>query len=96
MHINETCFKTGRVSTRDFTVSKLSKLKTFLVKTQVHENINLNRVEDLRELEEITGIENFLEGKICIARYGKIYRGNKVHNCQSKGAIGIYLKSLKR
>ena len=56
----------------------------------------LNRVEDLRELEEITGVENFLEGKICIARYGKIYRGNKVHNCQSKGAIGIYLKSLKR
>ena len=52
-------------------------------------------MEDLRELEEITGIENFLEGKICIARYGKIYRGNKVHNCQNKGAIGISLKSLK-
>ena len=27
-------------------------------------------------------------GKICIARYGKIFRGNKVHNCQTKGAIG--------
>ena len=48
-----------------------------------------NRVEDLRELEDLTGTEDFLVGKICIARYGKIYRGNKVHNCQNKGAIGI-------
>ena len=54
------------------------------------EMISRNRVEDLRELEEITGVENFIEGKICIARYGKIFRGNKVHNCQNKGAIGIY------
>ena len=49
-----------------------------------------NRVEDLRELEDLTGTEDFLVGKICIARYGKIYRGNKVHNCQNKGAIGIF------
>ena len=48
------------------------------------------RVEDLRELEDLTGTEEFLVGKICIARYGKIYRGNKVHNCQNKGAIGIF------
>ena len=48
-----------------------------------------NRVEDLRELEDLTDTEDFLVGKICIARYGKIYRGNKVHNCQNKGAIGI-------
>ena len=48
------------------------------------------RVEDLTELEKITGSETFLEGKICIARYGKIFRGNKVHNCQTKGAIGMY------
>ena len=42
----------------------------------------------MRELEDITGVENFVEGKICIARYGKIFRGNKVRNCQNKGAIG--------
>ena len=48
------------------------------------------RVEDLRELDDLTGTEDFLVGKICIARYGKIYRGNKVHNCQNKGAIGIF------
>ena len=48
----------------------------------------LNRVEDLGELERLTGNDKFLEGKICIARYGKIFRGNKVHNCQNKGAIG--------
>ena len=50
------------------------------------------RVEDLRQLEDLIGggdgKETFLEGKICIARYGKIYRGNKVRNCQDKGAIG--------
>ena len=49
-----------------------------------------NRVEDLRELEDLTGTEDFLVGKICIARYGKIYRGNKVHNCQNKGALGRF------
>ena len=49
----------------------------------------LNRVEDLGELERLTGNDKFLEGKICIARYGKIFRGNKVHNCQNKGAIGM-------
>ena len=47
-------------------------------------------MEDLRKLEDITGVENFVEGKICIARYGKIFRGNKVRNCQNKGAIGIF------
>jgi hypothetical protein len=47
-----------------------------------------NRIEDLSELEDITGTDKFLEGKICIARYGKIFRGNKLENCQNKGAIG--------
>ena len=46
-------------------------------------------MEDLSELEKLTRDDNFIEGKICIARYGKIYRGNKVHNCQNKGAIGM-------
>ncbi len=32
-----------------------------------------------------------VEGKICLARYGKIYRGNKVHNCQDRGAIGVIM-----
>ena len=50
-----------------------------------------NRVEDLKELEDITGTDKFLEGKICIARYGKIFRGNKLENCQNKGAIGTYI-----
>ena len=50
-------------------------------------------MEDLSELEKLTRDDKFLEGKICIARYGKIYRGNKVHNCQNKGAIGMILFS---
>ncbi len=37
--------------------------------------VNYGRVEDLAELEDM-GIS--VEGKICFARYGKIFRGNKV------------------
>ena len=46
-------------------------------------------------MDGITGSENFLVGKICIARYGKIFRGNKVHNCQTKGAKGKQDNNLK-
>ena len=38
--------------------------------------VNYARVEDLRRLEDELGVS--VEGKICFARYGKIYRGNKV------------------
>ncbi len=49
------------------------------------------RVEDLRRLEGELGVN--ITGKICMARYGKIFRGNKVRNCQDRGAIGIVLFS---
>ena len=55
----------------------------------MYEYLIYYRIEDLSELEQLTGDEKFLEGKICIARYGKIYRGNKVQNCQNKGSIGM-------
>lgn len=32
-------------------------------------------------------------GKICLVRYGRIFRGNKVLNCQNNGAIGIIIFS---
>ncbi len=32
-------------------------------------------------------------GKIAIARYGKIFRGNKLMNSQRAGAIGLILYS---
>ena len=51
--------------------------------------VNYARVEDVRELEGLLG-EDFLMGKICIARYGKIFRGNKVKNCQDRGAKGVH------
>ena len=54
--------------------------------------VNYARVEDVRELEDLLG-EDFLKDKICIARYGKIYRGNKVKNCQDRGAKGVILFS---
>eukprot|EP00096_Caligus_rogercresseyi_P010267 TRINITY_DN3682_c0_g1_i1.p1 TRINITY_DN3682_c0_g1~~TRINITY_DN3682_c0_g1_i1.p1 ORF type:complete len:743 (-),score=140.20 TRINITY_DN3682_c0_g1_i1:107-2335(-) len=52
--------------------------------------VNYGRVEDLQYLESI-GVS--VEGKICISRYGKIYRGNRVRNCQDKGAKGVIMFS---
>ena len=48
------------------------------------------RVEDLRKVMEL-GMD--LDGKICMARYGKIFRGNKLQNCQDAGAIGMIIFS---
>ena len=45
----------------------------------------------MRRLKKDLGIE--LKGKICMARYGKIFRGNKVKNCEDAGAIGVILFS---
>jgi len=53
--------------------------------------VHYARVQDLEQLESDLGIS--LKGKICMARYGKIYRGNKVRNCQDRGAVGVILFS---
>ena len=52
--------------------------------------VNYARVEDISKLEEL-GVN--LTGKIAIARYGKLFRGNKVKHCQDAGAIGVILYS---
>ena len=52
--------------------------------------VHYARVEDMRQLKDL-GID--VKGKICMARYGKIFRGNKVKHCQDAGAIGIILFS---
>ncbi|XP_076360320.1 N-acetylated-alpha-linked acidic dipeptidase 2-like [Tachypleus tridentatus] len=52
--------------------------------------VNYGTIEDFEELEKL-GIN--VSGKICIARYGKIYRGNKVENAQIRGAVGVVLFS---
>ena len=52
--------------------------------------VNYARVEDISRLEEL-GVD--LKGKIAIARYGKLFRGNKVKHCQEAGAIGVILYS---
>ena len=52
--------------------------------------VHYARVEDLRELKNLNMT---VEGKICMARYGKIFRGNKIKNCQDAGAIGVILFS---
>ena len=52
--------------------------------------VNFARVDDISRLEEL-GVN--LTGKIAIARYGKLFRGNKLKHCQDAGAIGVILYS---
>ncbi|KAM8975426.1 putative N-acetylated-alpha-linked acidic dipeptidase isoform 2-T2 [Pelodytes ibericus] len=53
--------------------------------------VNYARTEDFHLLERNLNIS--CQGKIVIARYGKIFRGNKVKNAQNAGAIGLILYS---
>lgn len=53
--------------------------------------VNYGQVEDFHYLERVLNIS--IRGKIAIARYGKIFRGNKVKNAEDVGAIGIILYS---
>merc|ERR1711962_907552 len=46
--------------------------------------VNYGRVEDIQQLQEL-GVS--LKGRIAISKYGKIYRGNIIENCQDAGAI---------
>jgi len=52
--------------------------------------VNFGRIEDIQMLEEL-GVN--LTGKIAISRYGKIFRGNRLKNCQNAGAIGVIMYS---
>ena len=49
--------------------------------------VNFGRLEDIQKLRSL-GVS--LEGKIAISRFGKIFRGNRVKNCQDAGALGNY------
>uniref|UniRef100_A0A8C1TN47 Aminopeptidase NAALADL1 n=1 Tax=Cyprinus carpio TaxID=7962 RepID=A0A8C1TN47_CYPCA len=53
--------------------------------------VNYGRTEDFFKLQRELGIN--CSGKILIARYGKIFRGNKVKNAMLAGAKGIVLFS---
>ncbi|KAM5245953.1 glutamate carboxypeptidase 2 [Ctenodactylus gundi] len=53
--------------------------------------VNYARTEDFFTLERDMRIN--CSGKIVIARYGKIFRGNKVKNAQLAGALGVILYS---
>ncbi|XP_053398140.1 N-acetylated-alpha-linked acidic dipeptidase 2-like [Mercenaria mercenaria] len=52
--------------------------------------VNYGRVEDYEYLENKT---INISGKIAFARYGKIFRGDKVHLAELRGAIGVILFS---
>ncbi|XP_073868716.1 glutamate carboxypeptidase 2 isoform X3 [Macaca fascicularis] len=53
--------------------------------------VNYARTEDFFKLERDMKIN--CSGKIVIARYGKVFRGNKVKNAQLAGATGVILYS---
>ncbi|XP_039109618.1 putative N-acetylated-alpha-linked acidic dipeptidase isoform X1 [Hyaena hyaena] len=53
--------------------------------------VNYARIEDFFKLERDMKIN--CSGKIVIARYGKIFRGNKIKNAQLAGAKGVILYS---
>ncbi|KAL4238328.1 hypothetical protein ACF0H5_003039 [Mactra antiquata] len=53
--------------------------------------VNYGRVEDYKFLEHNVSIN--MSGKIAFARYGKIFRGDKVRLAQRRGAIGVILFS---
>ena len=52
--------------------------------------VNYGRVEDLKQLKEL-GVS--INGSIALARYGKVFRGNKLANCEAEGAKGLILFS---
>ncbi len=51
---------------------------------------NFGRPEDFESLEKM-GVD--VKGKIVLARYGSLFRGLKVRNAQSRGAVGILIFS---
>ncbi|XP_033635312.1 putative N-acetylated-alpha-linked acidic dipeptidase [Asterias rubens] len=53
--------------------------------------VNYGRVEDFHKLERELNIS--VIGKICIARYGKIFRGTKAAFAEKSGCLGLILYS---
>ncbi|XP_063958983.1 N-acetylated-alpha-linked acidic dipeptidase 2-like [Lytechinus pictus] len=53
--------------------------------------VNYGRIEDFQQLTGELGID--LTGKIAIARYGKIFRGDKAEHATKYGAAGLILYS---
>lgn len=52
--------------------------------------VNYGRVEDFYQLEKL-GVN--VTGRIVMARYGKIFRGNKIQHAQDRNAVGVILFS---
>lgn len=50
--------------------------------------VNYGRAEDFQALAN-AGID--VRGHICVARYGKIFRGKKVKHAEQRGALGVVL-----
>ncbi|KAG8518607.1 N-acetylated-alpha-linked acidic dipeptidase 2, partial [Galemys pyrenaicus] len=53
--------------------------------------VNYARAEDFRRLQREAGVS--CAGRIVLARYGKVFRGNKVKNAAAAGALGVILFS---
>lgn len=56
--------------------------------------VNYGRVEDFELLSDPEGSYfTNVQGNICLARYGEIFRGNKVVNAENYGCIGMIIYS---
>ena len=51
--------------------------------------VNFGTIADFKWLEE--KYQDIAEGKICLARYGQIYRGNKAENAANFGCVGLVI-----
>ena len=45
----------------------------------------------MEDLEKLGSLGISLEGRIAISRYGKIFRGNRLKNCEAAGAVGVIM-----
>ncbi|GAB2245558.1 hypothetical protein Droror1_Dr00001051 [Drosera rotundifolia] len=55
--------------------------------------VNYGRVEDYERLREM-GVE--VKGRIAVARYGRIFRGDIVNNAEEAGAVGVVVYSDRK
>ena len=68
--------------------SSENEILFFFILSQPVLVLSYGRLEDIQKLKEL-GVS--LEGKIAISRYGKIFRGNRLKNCQAAGAVGVIM-----
>jgi len=52
--------------------------------------VNYGRIEDFEYLKTSFG-NDLTQNRVCLARYGKIFRGNKAENAENAGCVGLVI-----